>query len=78
MRSVTHLKVEGHETLKRDMSSNAIINDDDTAYRAYVSRRELEKRQREEFLNLKDDVQGLKDDIKDIKELLLILAKGKQ
>lgn len=74
---VTHLKVEGHETLVRDVSSHAIINNDDEAYRAYVTRRQQEKRQREELQNLKSEVEELKTDIKDIKDLLTILVKGK-
>lgn len=60
------------------MSSNAIINNDDLAYKAYQTRREQEKKQREELNNLKSDVKELKDDLKEIKNLLAILAKGNQ
>lgn len=60
------------------MSSHAIINDDDNAYNAYLLRRQQEKKQKQEFLNLKSQVEELKSDMKDIKELLTILVKGNQ
>lgn len=75
---INHVKVEGHETLKRDMSSHAIIDNDDLAYTSYMQRRETEKRQRQEMNNLKKEVNELKDDIKEIKDLLINLIKGKQ
>lgn len=74
--TVQHLKVEGHETLSRDVSSHAIINNDDEAYRAYVTRRHQEKRQREELSKVKSEVEELKSDIKEIKNLLTLLVKG--
>lgn len=72
------VKVEGHVSLRRDMSSHAIVNNDDDAYNAYMLKRQQEKKQRQEFLNLKSEVAELKNDIKDIKELLTILVKANQ
>jgi heat shock protein HspQ len=78
MRSITHLKVEGHDALIRDVSSHAIINNDDAAYRAYVAKRDLQKKKAEELSQLKEEVQELKNDIGIIKELLLSMSKGKE
>lgn len=77
MRGITHLKVDGHETLMRDVSSHAIINNDDAAYSAYIAKRDLQKKKAEEFSQLKYEVEELKNDINIIKELLLSMVKGK-
>lgn len=75
---ITHLKVEGHDSLVRDVSSHAILNNDDAAYKAYIAKKEMQKKKAEELSQLKEEVQELKNDISVIKELLLSMSKGKE
>lgn len=75
---ITHLKVEGHDTLIRDVSSHAILNNDDAAYAAYLAKKDSQKKKAEELSQLKEEVQDLKNDISIIKELLLSMLKGKE
>ena len=63
-------KVEGHESLVRDMSSHAILSTDDAEYEAYKRSRDVVKRQAQELKELKSDVAELK-------QMLGILLKGK-
>lgn len=71
MRSINQFKkVEGHESLVRDMSSHAILSTDDEAYEAYKRSRDVIKRQSQELKEVKAD-------IAEIKELLGMLLKGK-
>lgn len=71
MRSINQFaKVEGHESLVRDMSSHAILSTDDQAYEAYKRNRDTVKRQAKELNQLKSDVA-------EIKEMLSMLLKGK-
>lgn len=70
MRSVNQFcKVEGHESLVRDMSSGAILSTDDEAYEAYRRNRDTIRRQAKEL-------QELKNDVKEMKDMLSKLLKG--
>lgn len=61
-------KVEGHQGLYRDETSQAVINTDREQYELYKKRRESLRAQREEI-----DV--LKSDVSDIKQLLTTLIE---
>ena len=79
MRSVnTFVKVEGHASLVRDMSSNAIISTDDNEFNAYKKRRDLEKKRIQAQQQQIDDIERLKNDMDQIKSMLsqLLSAKG--
>jgi hypothetical protein len=72
MRSINQFaKVEGHESLMRDMSSHAILSTNENEYQAYRRSRDAIKRQSQE-------IQELKSDMQDIKEMLQALLKGKE
>lgn len=71
------IKVEGHESLVRDMSSHAIINNDDEAYEAYRRNRQNMKRQAEIMHQQSNEIKTLKNDIQEIKEMLSTLIRGK-
>lgn len=58
-----HAKVEGHSTLLRDESSQAIISNDIEGYRAAVRRKKVFQLQR-------DEINTLKNEMSDIKQLL--------
>jgi len=72
------LKVENHNDLVRDTSSNAIINKNETEYQNYLRNYERLKREKQELQNLKSDVETLKSDIGDIKNLLIKMTEVKQ
>ena len=63
-------KVEDYPDLVRDLSNNAIINTNETAFEQrlnIIKKTELDKKQ-------SDDIVKLKEDVKEIKELLKKLA----
>lgn len=63
-------KVEDYPDLVRDLSNNAIINTNETAFEQRLNKMkkaELDKKQ-------SDDIVKLKEDVKEIKELLKKLA----
>jgi hypothetical protein len=58
-----HAKVEGHSTLLRDESSNAIVNTDIDGYKAAVRRKKVFQLQR-------DEINTIKNEMSEIKQLL--------
>jgi K+/H+ antiporter YhaU regulatory subunit KhtT len=69
-------KVEGHQSLVRDMSSHAIIATSDNEYNEYRKRRDAQKRQLEMVNKQAEEIQSLKNDMQEIKQLLKQLVKG--
>tara|TARA_B100001996_G_scaffold158024_1_gene120478 strand:- start:535 stop:756 length:222 start_codon:yes stop_codon:yes gene_type:complete len=55
------IPVEGHTTLGRDPTSNAILNSDDTQYEAYRKARLETKKKEHELSTLRSEVAELKD-----------------
>tara|TARA_B100000686_G_scaffold354004_1_gene462126 strand:+ start:2910 stop:3131 length:222 start_codon:yes stop_codon:yes gene_type:complete len=55
------IPVEGHTTLGRDPTSNAILNSDDTQYEAYKKARLESKKKERELSTLRNEVEELKD-----------------
>lgn len=78
MRSLnTIAKVEGHASLVRDMSSNAIISTNEAEYQAYKSRREMEKKRQQTIEEQTKQIEAMKDEMAEIKQMLSILiSKG--
>ena len=70
------MKVEGHESLVRDMTSRAIIDTNDEAYEAYRRNRENMKRQSEIIVKQSEEIKSLKSDIQEIKQMLSTLLRG--
>lgn len=60
------LKVEDHPGLVRDSKSKAIINVDDSAYKDYRNRKNLQNK----MINMTEEINDLKNDIGEIKLLL--------
>jgi Tfp pilus assembly protein PilO len=69
-------KVKGHESLVRDMSSNAIIATDDAEYEAYKRRKETIKKQHQMIKDQNIEIQSLKSDMQEIKNMLAQLIRG--
>jgi hypothetical protein len=65
------LKVENHEGLYRDPTTNVIINNNSKAYTEYVKRRQLLEKKQQESISRDQEIEGLKRDIAEIKKMLL-------
>ena len=69
------LKVEGHTHLVRDVSSNAIINTNQSEYQLYMQRVKVRERQSDELRGAVKEINNLKKDIREIKELIKEIVK---
>ena len=69
------LKVEGHTHLVRDISSNAIINTNQSEYQLYMQRVKVRERQSDELRGAVKEINNLKKDIREIKELIKEIVK---
>lgn len=78
MRSLNNqfAKVEGHNSLVRDVASHAIISTNDAEFSAYAKRREAEKRNKKMMDDQLKEIESLKSDMLEIKQLLSQLIKG--
>ena len=65
-----YVKVEAQDSLVRDMSSNAIVNNNKSDYENFLRISEQKYKEEKEFEKLKSDVDGIKDDLDEIKSLL--------
>ena len=65
-----YVKVEAQDSLVRDMSSNAIVNNNKSDYENFLRISEQKFKEKQEFKKLKSDVDGIKDDLDEIKSLL--------
>ena len=63
-------KVEAQDSLVRDMSSNAIVNNNKSEYEDFLRISEQKYKEKKEFEKLKNDVDVIKDDLDEIKSLL--------
>lgn len=79
MRSVIpqFAKVQGHDSLVRDMSSHAIVSTDDNAFNAYQRKRLLEKKQKQLVEQQAQEIASLKSDMEEIKQMLSQVLRGK-
>lgn len=77
MRGITTAKVEGHSSLVRDLSSNAIISTSESDYDAYKLRRDREKSRQMMIENQTKEIEELKSSISEIKQMLIALISNK-
>ena len=68
-----YLKVQGENSLIRDVSSQAILNNNNKEYEFYIARRDAAMTQKQELERQGIDLTELKSEISEIKELILIL-----
>jgi hypothetical protein len=64
------IKVEGYESLSRDIRSNAIVNTSKTEYQVYMNRIKNRERQSDEIRNTIKEINLLKQELYEIKSLL--------
>ena len=69
------LKVEGHDSLVRDVNSNAIINTSKTDYELYLKRVKSREQQGDEIRNAVKEINSLKTELQEIKSLLKEVIK---
>ena len=65
------LRVEGHENLIRDTSSNAVINSSTSEYRIYMARHRAREQQSDELRNACKEINNLKAELREIKTLIM-------
>ena len=64
------MKVEAQDNLVRDMSSNAIVNNNKSEYENFLRVSEQKYKEEREFEKLKTDVNSMKNDLDEIKSML--------
>ena len=69
------LRVEGHENLIRDTSSNAVINSSTSEYRIYMAKYRAREQQSDELRNACKEINSLKAELREIKSLIKGLVK---
>ena len=67
---VRYLRVEGYQSLVRDLNSNAIINDDTSAYSLYMKRIREREKDRDQLTGAIKEINNLKKELREIKERL--------
>lgn len=77
MRSVSYLKVEGHETLVRDTSTKAIIATDNKEYQDYMTKRKQALQSIKTLQSHEKEIDNIKRDLSEIKNLLIKLIEEK-
>lgn len=69
------LKVEGHESLSRDLRSNAIVNTSKNEYKIYMNRVKSREQQGDQIRNTIKEINVLKQELFEIKSLLKEVLK---
>ena len=69
------LKVEGHESLARDIRSNAIVNTSKSEYTIYMNRVRSREQQGDQIRNTIKEINVLKQELFEIKNLLKEVLK---
>jgi len=77
MKDKNYIKVKNHEDLVRDTRSNAIINQNKSAYDNYIENYKHTYTEKQRINSLERDLSDVKNDINEIKTLLKFLAQNK-
>ena len=65
------IRVEGHEHLVRDTTSNAVINSSTSEYKIYMSKYRAREKQSDELRNACKEINNLKAELREIKTLII-------
>jgi hypothetical protein len=68
-----YLKVQGEDSLIRDVSSQAILNNNNKEYESYIARRNAIVAQKLELERQGKELTQVKSDISEIKQMISIL-----
>jgi len=69
------IKVAGHDSLARDVRSNAIVNTSKNEYQIYMNRIRSREQQSDEIRNTIKEINVLKQELFEIKSLLKEVIK---
>jgi hypothetical protein len=69
------IKVEGYESLVRDIKSNAIVNTNKSEYQLYMNRIKSREQQGDQIRNTIKEINILKQELFEIKDLLKEVLK---
>ena len=69
------IKVEGHNSLERDIRSNAIVNTNKSEYQIYMNRIKSRELQGDQIRDTIKEINILKQELFEIKELLKEVIK---
>ena len=69
-----YIKVEAQDSLVRDVSSNAIVNNNKSEYENFLRISEQKYKEKKEFEKLKTDVNSMKNDLDEIKSMLKLIV----
>ena len=73
---MSHIKVEGHTNLVRDIRSNAIVNSNKSEFQMYMKRHKERNEQGDKMRNVCKEINNLKSELREIKSLLTkVLSK---
>jgi hypothetical protein len=72
---MTKVKVEGFESLVRDVKSNAIVNTNRSEYQMYMARIRAREKHGDEIRNAVKEINTLKAELREIKNLLQEVTK---
>ena len=72
---MTKVKVEGFESLVRDVRSNAIVNTNRSEYQMYMARIRAREKHGDEIRNAVKEINTLKAELREIKNLLQEVTK---
>jgi hypothetical protein len=72
------LKVEQNTSLVRDVSSNAILNNNTSDYQNYIKNKQIALSKTNEVIRQAEQINNLKQDMAEIKQMLATLTKGKE
>ena len=70
-----YIKVEEQDSLVRDISSNAIVNNNKSEYENFLRISEQKYKEKKEFEKLKTDVNSMKNDLNEIKSMLKSIVR---
>jgi len=69
------LKVQGYNSLVRDVSSNAIVNTNKSEYQIYMARLKTRNEHSDEIRNAVKEINILKIELREIKKLIKEIVK---
>jgi hypothetical protein len=72
---MTYIKVEGHDNLVRDKTTNAIINTNESDYQTYLKLKQKKEKSNNKITDIENELNAIKSDIGEIKKMLEIILK---
>jgi len=67
---MSRLKVQGYESLVRDIKTSAVIHNNRSEYKAYMARIKAREQHSDEIRNAVKEINNLKAELREIKNLI--------